>query len=250
MHNDSMKRHDATGEQRNRRWSPVAYHWRWALLTAALCTLVVYLAYAGMSGDEGKSAAPLSVTLIPLDGNNLDRWCNAAAAWADRITREKKRIPARNLSELIEWGRRNPRRLARYTPDMPPPVFLGVARGLEKARRNFRKLAEYEIRLEESQRICEEMEFAAEQIDFMEPPPPSLQPWEKADLECYERHSARVEDVLYALLPGLPPLVPAWGEAHEDRNQDMNKTRDAEARRIAWRVISRSRYGPRILKKH
>jgi hypothetical protein len=82
-----------------------------------------------------------------------------------------------------------------------------------------------------------------------------LKGWEQRDLVVYEENEQLLEEILLKLLPEMPPLVPAWDTPLADVDWENEweaeeaSKRKGESKPVSWRIISQSRYGPRILRK-
>ena len=73
------------------------------------------------------------------------------------------------------------------------------------------------------------------------------------EVRVYEAQLNPVETALAALIPGIPLPVPAW-EAEEKALEAPAAAANGEevaqptGKRASWRVINRSRYGPKVIR--
>lgn len=229
-------------------YSYISYNWQWGVVVLFLFSLSVYITYTSAVFAATPSTKILQVERIPLSSDNIETWAHAAVTLTEQRDQGAVNFPARSMPELIEWGRHNTPILDEAIPETDVALFLGVTASIHNARVNFRKLAEYELRLDESYGIIEEMEDLTGRVHFAMPDPPQLKGWEKVDLEVYISNDFLVENELYKLLPDLLPLVPAWEEpaVSEDKEMQEGDGNISRAKRIAWRTVSRSRSGPKV----
>jgi hypothetical protein len=227
-----------------------SFHWKWWLSALCIFSMAIYLTISSMSFAKSGPLKVRRIEPIPLTADNLCEWAKVAEILIEQREQGKIRIPAQNLPELIEWGRHNLQILEDALMMTDPLAFLGVSASIQRSRMNFRKLAEHELRLDESYRLVDEKNDLADRVHFNPPAPPKLESGEQADLSAYELHELLVERSLDELFPGLPPLVPAWEEimVTGDGDEKIADEGITHTQRVAWRIISRSRYGPRVLR--
>ena len=225
-----------------------SHHWEWWLSALGIFSVAVYLTVSGMSFAKTEPLKVRKIEPIPLTSDNLSEWAKMAESLIEQKEQGKISIPARDLSELVEWGRHNLQVLEGTLMMTDPLAFLGVSASIQHSRMNFRKLVEHELRVDEAYRLVDEKNDLADRIHFEIPPPPKLERWEQADLSVYEHHDLLVERSLDELFPGLPPLVPAWEEIRDNGDEEMADEGISHTQRVAWRIISRSRYGPRVIR--
>jgi hypothetical protein len=231
----------------------IVYHWKWGLSAFCLFLIAVYVVcvIADAAGTE-KPPKYLPVEMISLSEEGLEAWCEAADVLAGLKNAKMLEIPGRSLAELIAWGRRNPEDLADALGVENPLVFLGLTLSIAHVRTTFRDMVEHEMRLEEGQNINAYAFFIGDLSGrFAYDETFELEAWEADDLAVYDDNSDLVEGALDRLLPNRPPLVPCW-KAMDDAELvelGLKKEKTVETKPLSWRVISRSRYGPRILRK-
>lgn len=228
----------------------ISYHWKWGLSALSIFCATIYVSYMGLVAAAQKPMKEPSLEKTPLSSINLEAWAEAADALSEQRDQGKLRIPARNLIELIDWGRKNPRILGEALPGVDLSAFLSVTAALQHTRMNFRQLVEHDLRLDEAYGIMDEKEGdSSDHIPFSMPGPPAFKLWEKADLEVYKAHDRLVEITLYDLLPDMSPLVPAWEAAWEGQDGKSEDRIEAKPRCIAWRMVGGRGSGPTVIRK-
>lgn len=216
------------------------------LILASAAVLPMAFIVLGASGVS-QPTGPLTIKSIPLTGALVDEWIRAAGALSQLRDEGEIDIPVNCLPTFIEWGRNHPEILDSGMQWTDAVDFLGVTLAINRARQNFREQVEYELRVEEGKHLTGKMKEFAEQ--FQIPNAPLLRDRERNDLNTYEQYVASIESVLEDLLPGLPPLVPAWLE--DTSPFPLEKTdgiTGSAARNIAWRIVNRSRHGPSVIR--
>lgn len=233
----------------------LVYHWKWGLsaLSMFLVALYVVCVIADAAGTE-KAPKYLPVEMISLSDEGLAAWCRSAVLLAGLRESKELEIPGRSFQEFIAWGRRNPEVLREAFDDLDvkePDVFLGLALSIAHVRRTFRNMVEHEMRLDESQDSDPSAFFIGDLSDrFPEHVSFELEVWEEDDLNVYDANNELVENTLDRLLPDRPPLVPYWKAMDDAELVELGlmDKKPVETKPVSWRVISRSRYGPRILR--
>lgn len=240
-------------KQRSRVWmllfsEPLSWKWSMGLLAGiSVVALMTFIVSGAIATSEQPYPKLLKVERIPLSQEKLNDWARSARKLMEAQDRGQITIPCQMLIELIEWGRRNPKALDDALRTCTPDQFLGVALSIELTRRNLRSTIEYEICMDEIDQTLDAMEGPADWIRY--PDPPNLEGGGEADLTVYLDNEILVEDTLDILLPNRPPLVPSWEEPDDSSLGPVdNVAPKNESQKISWRVVSRSRYGPRVLR--
>ncbi len=230
----------------------VVNHWKWELSALSLFLMAVYVVciIADAAGNE-KPPKYLPVEMVLLTDKGLETWCRSAEFLASLREKQRLVIPGRSLEEFIAWGRRNPDVLAKALDVNDPEVFLGLTLSIANVRRSIRDMVEHDMRLEESLDFDSKAIFPGDFSDrFQIQESFELEVWENDALNVYDANSELVESALDQLLPDQPPLIPYWKVMDDAElvKLGLMEEEPVESRPVSWRVISRSRYGPRILR--
>ena len=230
----------------------IVNHWKWELSGLSFFLMAVYVVciIADVAGTE-KHPKYFPVEMVLLTDEGLEAWCRSAEFLASLREEQRLAIPGRSLEEFIAWGRRNPDVLAKALDVNDPEVFLGLTLSIANVRRTIRDMVEHEMRLEETLDPDLKVNFPGDFTDrFQVQESFKLEVWENDDLNVYDANSDLVESARDQLLPDQPPLIPYW-KVMDDAEQvklGLMEEEPVEIRPVSWRVISRSRYGPRILR--
>jgi hypothetical protein len=221
-------------------------HWKagtgvLALLACAAWVAAVVADAAG-TGD-GRPAR--TVCPIPLTEGNLRAWSDRASDLAGALDRDGLCIPAQSMPGFIAWAQRNPERLRARLSGYTLVEFLSIARSIHEARVSLRKSVEHDLCREEEGKILETLGEAGSgpgecrPLDICGPA--------ERNLEIYEQNLDRIETALEQLLPGIPCPVPAW-QTSWPGDPEPKDVRTHGRVNLGWRVVNRSRYGPRVLR--
>ena len=217
--------------------------------------VVLLLAVSGIAIQEkenGPESRTRTFNPVVLNENRLWQWSNVVEELARMKQQRRIELPARTLAELMTWARTDCEALEALLGRDRFERFVGVGLSVDEARRDFRAKAEYELRISETLPDSVQsvpMDHGNRLNLSAYDTSPRCSPAEARNLIVYEENMDLVEDALDKLLPGRPTLVPAWGVAsHDDFKNDRKNAKPP--RKLKWRTVSRSRYGPRILRKH
>ncbi|MHC5036071.1 MAG: hypothetical protein ACYTHM_02040 [Planctomycetota bacterium] len=208
------------------------------LLALAVTLMVIFASQA----DPGKPT--LEFDRVPLTTEEVFAWAETGRAFAQyREQGRLRNVRVSTLSAFLEWGRTNPELLTPALAEADPTHFLGVSLSLHNARRRLRELVEYDIRLADEEKTIAALKGSDIVIPYSAPP--VLEDWERADLQVYEENQGLVEDVLWGMMPDIPAPIPAWEEEAPPPEEGAPTVKPV---RIKWRVINRSRYGPKVIR--
>jgi len=213
------------------------------LLAACVATLV-----AGASAPH-RAPKPIALFSVPLTAESIELWSLEATLLADQRDEEQVTFPPDSLPAFIAWGSAEPEALRAHLAETTSVDFLSTCQAISNARRKIRELIAFEMRWEEIEKQGTGLEERVGANRMPSPPPLSAR--EKADIEAYETHAATLEQALYTLFPTLPDLAPEELLSEVNRNPDENQPESRSwdpSQRITWRVVNRSRHGPRVLR--
>jgi hypothetical protein len=237
-------------------WHGVAKHIyvEAALLGSLILVLVVYMIVSAVSTEP--EPEPLALEAVPLAEENVGLWCDAAKEFGEARAAGKAGHSVKTLPEFIEWGRRHQWRIEPHLTTMQVQDFLNLALGVLNARKRLREFVEFGMRVEAEEKAFEKLTDT--DVEFRFSPAPQLEAWEEVNLAVYEQYQALIDPALEAMIPAIPLPVPAWeaekqAEIRADEEayaaEEGQETKPTRTKKLTWRVINTSPYGPKIIRK-
>lgn len=231
----------------------IAHLWMELGVLALLVVVLVVTFWVVAAVEAGKSEELLNIERVPLTETAASLWMERAKDVGAARAGGKVAYNAATLPAFLEWGRRNADLLAPHLVEMTPAEFLGVAASVLNARKRLSDLVEHDMRFQEEEKAYQASGNA--NIAFTPTPAPALESWERDDLAVYENYQGLMDTALEALIPGIPLPVASWEDERRRAQAQAPVSADeggepAPARKLSWRIISTSRYGPRIIRKH
>jgi hypothetical protein len=214
---------------------------RGVLIFAGATVLALTLIFLVAGVTRGRAGVkPLSIEKIPISEEVLASWIEATSEL--RRLREESGTPLAmdNLPAFISWGKTDPEFLATNLGAMDPARFLGVTLTIAGARKHLGALEEYDQRVKDLEKRKALMDESFAEIAM--PQPPAISGPEETDFLVYQAWLESVEGALAELLPSLSPLSPSQASMNPAGETQPSKP-------IQWRVVNRSRYGPRVIRE-
>ncbi len=217
-----MKTRRNSGKSPAPSFSPIGALLSYVKVVALVLLLLVTTYFvAGMvksASRPGGKGAQRSIQPVRLTAATIGEWTKGAAAIGASREAGKAGFEVESLALFLEWARNNFPALENSVGPVDADRFLGITASIERARRNFRRLAEFEMMA--SEEISAGEKFAAAAIIPAFAPAPAFEKWEEDDLRAYEESFSDIETALFGFIPRIGMPVPAWDERGAERSRD------------------------------
>jgi len=210
-------------------------------------SIVVVLIFLSGIINASDGDHQVEIKKIPLTELKLRQWMSGIEELLEKRNSKTVSIPGRLISELVFWGKENRGTLKEWITMSDPDLFLGLCMTIDSTRRNYRKIIEHDRQVSETHLLAKERKDLLGMIYI--PSPPQLTGKDMSDIHIYECNFDHIERLLTELFPDLPPLVAEAQSEPVHFEEGEEKVKELNVSPLSWRVISRSRFGPKLIRK-
>ncbi|MHC4777995.1 MAG: hypothetical protein ACYTFG_05375 [Planctomycetota bacterium] len=210
-----------------------------ALAAVAGIAVALVLILAGARGVDPDTAVR-ELEIVPLSEHEIAYWIEGASELARARAEAGAPLTMDTVRAFAQWGKADPEAIGPSMKEMVTPQFLSVTFAIDEARRNAQALSDHKVRMEafEARAGLMDQSFAG----AAPPPAPDLTAAQEADLIVYRTWQDAIEGAMRELLPSLRSPGPSEAVPAPAGTAPASRP-------IQWRVVNRSRYGPKVIRE-